>query len=184
LIPVPAVVFFIITILSLPIWAGSLQGTDLLTGQAVEVKPGPKGMVVVFLSAKCPCSNNHVSLIKNLALEFSAVPFVAIHSNADEDGDTSRDYFESVSLGFPIIQDSNGQIADQFSAKKTPHAFLVSAEGHTLYRGGVTESKNPTKGSRNILREALEDLVAGNKIRTASARTLGCSIVRGRKIVK
>ena len=176
-----AAIFSLLAAVSLPAWGAKLQGPDLFTGQMVELKPGPKGSVVIFLSAKCPCSNSHVEVIKKLAKEFPSAAFVAVHSNSDEGEELSRSYFRGADLGFPVIQDLQNQIADEFRANKTPHAFVVSSDGRTVYRGGVTDSKDAGKSARNFLREALEDLTSGTKIRTAEARTLGCSISRGGK---
>jgi len=176
-----ALILSLFAVLLPPAWGATVQGKDLFTGKMVEVKPDPKGMVVVFLSAKCPCSKSHVDLIKGLAKEFDSIPFVAVHSNSDEGKELSRDYFKAAALGFPVIQDSGGEIANRFRASKTPHAFLVSADGATVFRGGVSDSKDASKSARNYLREALEDFSKGKEIRTAEARTLGCSITRGGK---
>lgn len=161
--------------------AGAVKGMDLLSGDTVEIKPGKEGAVVVFLSAKCPCSASHVEEIKSMAREFTAYQFIGVHSNSNEGKDLSRGYFKTVNLGFPILQDTDGSIAAEYRALKTPHAFLVSKDGKTLYKGGITDSKDCSESGRNFLREALQDVSQNKPVRTKEARTLGCAIARGGK---
>jgi len=159
-----------------------LKGQDLFSSKSIEIDlKQKKGVVVVFLSAKCPCSNSHITEIKNLASEYPDVSFVAIHSNADESVEFSKPYFEKMALPFPVIQDHNTEIADRLQAFKTPHAFILSNQGDIIYQGGVSNSKDCSKADKLFLREALVDLQSGQKIRTPEGRTLGCSIARGEK---
>lgn len=162
----------------------SVQGQNLLTGEAVILNSDQKKpLAVVFLSAKCPCSNSHIPEIKSLAQDFPEVSFVAVHSNQDESDTMAKTYFSQLKFSFAVIQDEKAKLADQFQALKTPHAFLLSKEGLILYQGGISNSKDCKNSDRLFLREALEDLKANQKIRTPEGRTLGCAITRGDKNV-
>ena len=154
-------------------------GTEILSGKSVEIVPGEKGSVVVFLSARCPCSNSHIELLKNWAEEFKDFSFVAVHSNADEDLKMSQSYFKNAGLPFAVIDDRQGRLADRFKALKTPHAFIMDAAGSIRYRGGITNSNHGETAKRQFLREALSDINTGQKVKTAETRTLGCLISRG-----
>jgi hypothetical protein len=156
-------------------------GDNILTG--CELQAGSRktqGLVVVFLSSKCPCSDSHIVEMQDLAKDFPDFEFVGIHSNVDEDLETSKTYFEQKKLVFPVIQDRNAQIADQFKAFKTPHAFVLSSEGKILYQGGVTNSAQFSRANKKFLREALEDIRSKKDIRTPEGRTLGCVIARSK----
>lgn len=160
-----------------------LKGPDVFSGKTVEVTPKTEGTVVVFLSAVCPCSNSHVEELKSLSQEFPQFSFVAIHSNTDEDQKTTQEYFKKVAITFPVIQDRDAKIADEFKALKTPHAFVVSRDGKLLYQGGVSSSRDIAKADRKFLREALSDLKEHRSVQTPEGRTLGCTISRGEKNV-
>jgi hypothetical protein len=182
--------FFFIIVLALSLSASAapqtktLEGNNLLMGGKVEVNAsGKKGMVVIFLSAKCPCSNSHNIEIRDLAETYKEFNFVAVHSNVDEGKELSKPYFEKAAFPFPVIEDEKAQIADKLQALKTPHAYIFSSSGDALYQGGVSNSKDCAKADRKFLREALEDLHAGKSVRTPEGRTLGCSISRGEKNV-
>lgn len=156
----------------------AVNGTDLFTGQSIEVKAGELGLVVAFLSAKCPCSISHVPELLNLAKTHPRFAFVAINSNADESLELARTYFREAKVPFPVIRDADAKLADQYRALKTPHVFVTDAKGATVFQGGMSDSSNCDESGKKYLREALADVSAGRKVRTASARPLGCTITR------
>lgn len=160
--------------------APAFEGRDALNSQSLKVTAaGKKGIVVVFLSAVCPCSNSHVGELATLAKEHPNFAFVGVHSNSDEPKEITQKYFHEINLPFPIIQDEGAKIADELKAYKTPHAFVVLANGDIAYRGGVSSSRNFAAADKKFLRDALEDLDHNRAVRTAEGRTLGCIISRG-----
>lgn len=155
-------------------------GKALLTGESVTVSSaGKRGLVVVFLSARCPCSNSHITEIKELSEKFKKFQFVVLHSNADESQEEAKVYFKNSGFSFPVIGDVKTKYADQLQALKTPHAYIFSEKGDVLYQGGVSNSSDLSKSDRKYLREALEDVDQNKSVRTPQGRTLGCSIARG-----
>jgi hypothetical protein len=156
----------------------AVEGTALLGNTKIQVAPGKSGTVVLFLSDKCPCSNSHLARIKALVKDFPSFAFVAVHANSNEPTPEAAAYFKQADLDMPVIQDQESKLADQFKALKTPHAFVLAANGDILYRGGVTNSANGDTADKQLLREALEDVNAGHAVRTPTSRTLGCVIAR------
>ena len=155
------------------------KGTDVVTMKAVSVAVSDKkGVVAVFLSASCPCSNSHIRELAELSRTYPQFAFVGIHANADESLEKSKAYFAKVSLPFPVIQDDHAQLADQLKALKTPHAFLILPHGQLAYRGGVSNSHVFENADRKYLREALEDAQNNRPVKTPEGRSLGCAISR------
>lgn len=160
----------------------SISGVNLLESRDLQIDvTSKKATVVVFLSAKCPCSNSHIVELKSLRQDYPEFQFLAIHSNLDEDLELSKKYFQDLQLNFSVLQDVDQKWADTFKAFKTPHAFVLSSNGETLYQGGVSNSRHLPDSDRKYLREALEDLKNGKPIKTPEGRTLGCSIARRKK---
>jgi peroxiredoxin len=158
-----------------------IQGIDLYTQQEITVSPSGeknKGLVVLFLSARCPCSNSHVVELKKLSTEFTDFQFVAVHSNRDEPRDMVEKYFSTQELKFPILQDQKNKLADLYKAYKTPHSYVVLADGSVVYQGGVSSSHDFKSAEKNYLRSALEDIKNNIKVKTPEGRTLGCVISR------
>lgn len=158
-----------------------LKATSLVTGEKVEISlkdVQQKGWVVIFMSAKCPCSNTHIEVIKKSAQQFKDFQFVIVHSNSDESKSEAEIYFKKANFDFPVLQDDKGQWADSFKAFKTPHAFVLDQTGKILYQGGVTNSSNAASASQNFLNEALQNISDKKPVAIASGRTLGCMIIR------
>ncbi len=161
-----------------------IDGADALKDGEVHItSEGAKGLVVVFLSAKCPCSDSHIAELKSLSKDFPEFKFIAVNSNTDETNEQSKEYFNRVKLEFPVVKDKNLEIADRYKAFKTPHAFIVSPDGVVVYQGGVSSSRQFATADRKFLREALVNLHDGKAVATPESRTLGCVITRGEKNV-
>lgn len=158
----------------------SLSGSDVLTGEMrhFKVAEPKRGSVILFLSAKCPCSASHEPLLKELSQTYQDFQFIGIHANADETASEAETHFREVKLPFPVIRDSRSQWANKFGALKTPHAYVLSAHGELLYQGGVTDSHVGPTAKKHFLKEVLEDLQANKASRHKEGRALGCYIQR------
>lgn len=143
-----------------------------------DFKSLQKTTVLVFLSAKCPCSASHEGLLSQMAKDFPEVEFVGIHSNADEPKELSQQHFAAANLSFPIIQDKSGKLADELGAYKTPHVFVFNSQGQLLYSGGVTDSHVGPTAKTAFLKQALLEIRQGKTPTTKEGRTLGCVISR------
>lgn len=161
-----------------------VAGSNVMNTSSIhQTADGKKGLVVVFLSAKCPCSDSHVIELKSLYKDFPDFNFVAVNSNVDETADIAREYFTRVGIEFPVIKDKNSEIADRYKAFKTPHAFVVNGEGQIVYQGGVSNSRQFAMADRKFLREGLTNIQEGKPVAVTEGRTLGCVISRGEKNV-
>lgn len=163
----------------------SINGESLVTSKPVSLtiqNKDKKGTVIIFMSAKCPCSDSHLPLIKNMATRYKDFKFAVVHSNLDETKAESQKYFKKAGLMFDVIQDVKTQIADQFQAYKTPHAFILNPNGEIIYQGGVTNSSHASAADEFFLEKALSEINSGKTVSTPEGRTLGCVILRESEI--
>ncbi len=161
-----------------------VDGVDILTQAKVhQTVDGKKGLVIVFLSAKCPCSDSHVNELKSLYKDYPAFSFVAVNANVDETLSVAQEYFKRVGFEFPVVKDNNTEIADRYKAFKTPHAFVVNNDAKIVYQGGVSSSRQFATAEHKYLRDALANIQDGKPVAVAESRTLGCVISRGEKNV-
>ena len=160
--------------------AKAYVGQDLLSGREIQF-PGTKSKatVVVFLSAKCPCSASHEKSLKALYETYSkeGFQFVGVHSNQDEPEVMGLAHFRESKLPFPVLKDPGAKLADEFKALKTPHVFVLKDQ-EILFQGGVDDSAEAANAKKNFLADALLSLKLGKKIETTRARALGCAIKR------
>lgn len=157
-----------------------LSGENLVDSKVLskDLKSLQKTTVLVFLSAKCPCSASHEGLLSQMAKDFPEIEFIGIHSNSDETHDLSSQHFSTAGLSFPVFQDQGAKIADELGAYKTPHAFIFSAQGQLLYSGGVTDSHVGPSAKKQFLKQALLEIREGKTPSVKEGRTLGCVISR------
>jgi len=79
-----------------------------------------------------------------------------------------------------LLMDPSGQLGHAYGARNTPHMFVVNEVGVMVYAGAidtqptVDESVVPT--SRNLVRAALEDVLAGRKVATPATAPYGCLV--------
>ncbi|MEK9678965.1 MAG: redoxin domain-containing protein [Rhodospirillaceae bacterium] len=79
-----------------------------------------------------------------------------------------------------VILDPKGEIGRKYSARTTPHMYIVNPTGELVYKGGIDDK--PTSwgkidpDTKNYVRLALADLKAGKKVSKASTRPYGCSV--------
>lgn len=177
----PIVFLVLFSKFSLACSSKPFAGTDLRTGGSFSsevAQKNSKGLVVVFLSAKCPCSRSHEGSIESLAKEFKTFSFVGVHSNTDEDEGLASLHFKEAGFSFPIIRDRQAKIANDFGALKTPHVFVVGPKGECWFNGGVDDTKESSKAKKFYLKQALVDLSQGQEPKEKTSRTLGCAIKR------
>ena len=79
-----------------------------------------------------------------------------------------------------LLLDSSGEVARKFSARATPHIFVIGANGRVLYSGAVDDKPTPDPatlvGARNYIAEALDAILSGRKITVSATRPYGCGI--------
>lgn len=175
--------FFLNLFFSIASWSATTFLPAKVKGQSVVDNKNltidtenKKGLVVIFLSALCPCSSSHIPELKDLAAKYSEYNFVAVHSNPEEKIINTQKYFIAAKLPFPVIQDDNTRIADNLGATKTPEVFIVLSNGDIVYRGGISDSNNFRTAKNKYLRKALSDLEQGKEVQVADGKFLGCSI--------
>lgn len=174
----------LISIFSITAWSetpfGNFQGLDVVSGKEYQITfpSEKKATILVFISAKCPCSASHEVLLKDLSSEYKEYAFYGVHSNSDEDLEITKKHFSEIQLPFPVLQDQKSFLANKLGALKTPHAFVLNNNGEVIYHGGVTDSHVGPSAKRHFLKDVLEDLRAGKTPRHKEGRALGCYIQR------
>lgn len=131
-------------------------------------KEGPtRGLVMVFLSSKCPYVAQARQPLAELFRSYgSKVAFVGVNANQNESADDiTAD--AAANFPFPMLRDEGAKVAELYAAERTPEAFLIDAGGVIRYHGGVSE-----------LGAALADFTAGHAVAKGEAKAFGCTIKR------
>lgn len=145
-----------------------------------------KATVYVFVSFDCPVSNSYASALAELSKEYAAkgVAFVGLcpcDLSASEVAKQAKDFH----LGFPVYKDDAFAATDALKAQTTPEVFVLDRHSKLRYRGRIDNGfyarlkKSPQVTSYD-LRNALDDVLAGNSVRVPATASVGCPIVRER----
>jgi len=152
-----------------------VEAMDETPFSLAESRGTHRAVVVVFLSTVCPYSRFFARHLRELHARYGkeGVAFLGVDSNRNESAAEMVEYVRRYGPTFPMVKDTDRHVAGVFDARVTPEAFLVDAEGRLRYRGRIGSKIGGTE-----LKDALEDVLAGRKVRTPSARAFGCSIPR------
>jgi hypothetical protein len=76
-----------------------------------------------------------------------------------------------------IVMDEQGVLGHLFGAHATPSAAVIDVNGKLAYMGAIDDNPwgDGTTG-KNFVRQALDELAAGNAVSVPFRRSYGCSI--------
>jgi peroxiredoxin len=81
----------------------------------------------------------------------------------------------------PVLLDRDGKVGKIYSARTTPHMFIINRDGTLAYQGAFDSNRtaNPVEpGTQvvNYIDRALSQLLAGEPVSTAETRPYGCGV--------
>ena len=92
----------------------------------------PRATVLLFLSAKCPCSQGYDARFKALADAYmpKGARFLGINSSADETAAEADAHRKRVGLPFPVVKDERNLAADRLESANHARSVCSGREGH------------------------------------------------------
>lgn len=159
-----------------------VSGKDISMKDALK----DKGVLVMFSCNTCPYvikNQLRTTAISDYALKMN-VGVIILNSNEaqrnDEDSfDDMKAYAKEQKYNWSYVVDKNHVVADAFGANRTPECFLFDNDLKLVYHGAIDD--NPSDASsvkRNHLKEAINEMIAGNDISVKESRSVGCTIKR------
>ena len=142
-----------------------------------------KAVVLMVHGNGCPISRNAWPRFRELQDEYAKknIRFMLINSNLqDHRASVSREA-EEFGIDLPILIDETQVIGESLDLVRTGEVFVIESGGWTLaYRGALddrlTYEVQKAAASQHYLKEALDDLLAGDAVRTARTDAVGCLI--------
>ena len=145
-----------------------------------------KGKVVVleWTNQKCPYVRRHQDGKKTMQNTFATfkdkdVTWLAINSCyfCEDEAEDIRKWVEKVDLASPILLDAAGTVGHAYSAKSTPHMFVIDKKGVLRYAGAIDDDPDGSKEkTRNYVEEAVQALLSGSTVAVSSTKAYGCSV--------
>ncbi|MBS0203215.1 MAG: redoxin domain-containing protein [Planctomycetes bacterium] len=169
---------------------GTVTGFRLTdaTGKVIQVAAQSEKQltVVCFLGTECPLARHYGRRLNELATLFATkeVRFVGVNSNSQDSPQEVVAFTKELAITFPILKDPGNQVADQFGAKYMAEVFVLDQTLSIRYRGRVDDQYQPgvtrSQPTREDLRIALEELLAGMSVSVPETEVSGCMIGRVR----
>lgn len=79
-----------------------------------------------------------------------------------------------------VILDEEGTMGRAFSARTTPHMYIIDEDQTLVYQGAIDDNSSSSvatiDGATNYVRAALADLDAGQPVATTDTQPYGCSV--------
>lgn len=163
-----------------------LKNTD---GRMVSLSsyPSAKGFIIVFTCNHCPFAKLYPQRLNALNAYYSklSIPLIAISStdtvNYEEDRfDKMVKKSRAEKFNFPYLYDNTQDVARQFSAGKTPHAFVIWKENGQFvvrYSGAIDDNgADPDKVTHKYVEDAVNALMQGKEVRVKETKSVGCQI--------
>jgi peroxiredoxin len=151
-----------------------------------------KGKVVVleWFNHGCPFVKKHYKEGHMQALQESytdkGVVWLAVCSSAEgkqghETAEGHNKTAESKNTNATaILMDTDGTVGRAYDAKTTPHMYVIDAEGQLVYQGAIDDKRSTNTAdiadSKNYVKAALDAVLAGEEVETASSTPYGCSV--------
>jgi len=159
-----------------------------VTGEMISVPRADSRLTVVcFLGTDCPLVQLYASRLSDMATEFrdQGVSFVGVNSNRQDTLDDIRRMEQSLALSFPTLRDEGNVVADAYGATRTPEVFVIDDQLQIRYSGRIDDQYAPgvsrPKASRDDLRVAIQENLAGTAVSVARTEVTGCFIGKFRK---
>lgn len=144
------------------------------------------GLIVIFTSNTCPFVikwEDRYTIVEELAKK-NNLGLAYINSNYKKrDGDDSfekmKEHAKKYNYRASYLLDTESKLANSFGAKTTPHIFMFNREHKLVYKGAIDDNyEDINKVKEFYLKEAMEQLANGKKIKVSETDPVGCSIKR------
>jgi len=162
-----------------------------LDGKAVSLASyAGKIVVLEWTNIDCPFVRKHYGSgnIPKLQAAYTAkgVIWLSVNSSAPgKEGNYPAAQIEARRAGWKAastdyLTDANGKVGRLYGAKTTPDFFIVDPSGVLRYSGAVDSIPSPDPSdipqAESYVAEALDALLSGQTVKTASTTPYGCSV--------
>lgn len=149
--------------------------------------PNAKGYIVVFTSNNCPFAKLYPKRLIALENKYSKLNIELIAIRSTDTTIMLNDCFEQMQklaleeeFNFPYLADNTQEVAQNFGAQKTPHAFVIWKENNEWiikYSGAIDDNgAEPTKVKHAYIEEAVDALLSNKEVEIKSTKSVGCAI--------
>lgn len=149
--------------------------------------PAAKGFIIVFTCNHCPFAKLYPERMNELNTKYKplGVPLIAISSTDTimYEEDTYPNMVQKANeehFNYPYLFDEYQSVAKNFSAQKTPHAFVIWKEHDqwvVKYNGAIDDNgAEPDKVTDHYVENAVNQLLNNKAVKVSATSSIGCQI--------
>ncbi len=144
-----------------------------------------RGKVVVleWTNPTCPFVQRHyreghtTMLDLQSGLDPEKVAWLAIDSSKFVTPSSAQAWVKEKKIPYPVLLDPTGSVGRLYGARTTPHMFVIGTDGTLLYQGAIDDDpRGQSDAPTNYVAAALEAVLSGKPVLTASTKPYGCSV--------
>lgn len=130
----------------------SLEGDEITLSEVLENGP----VLINFWATWCKPCKQEMDEIQTLFEDYAekGVQFFAISVDAEKSISKVKPYIKSKGYTFPVLLDTNGDVARDYYVDSVPFSLLISKEGEIVY-----SNLGYKKGDEIKLKEAIKNLI-------------------------
>ena len=148
------------------------------TGERVGLSAsleGKKAAVVVFWSGVCSHCQRYDDYLNDFAGRHPEVALLVVACREEEDRAAVARTADERRLRFPILLDSDREVAHRWQVHQTPRVFLVTPELQAVYRGAIDNFTYPEDPEHlAYLETAIGEYLDGRPLSRAETASFGC----------
>jgi peroxiredoxin len=149
-----------------------------------------KYIVLEWYQPDCPFVRKHYNSgnMQALQKEYAAkgVVWLSIDSSAaGQEGnypsaELNQIATKSGAVRTALLLDADGKVGHLYGAKTTPDMYIINPQGVLVYQGAIDDKPSTdladVKTAKNYVKSALNAVMGGQTVATASTRPYGCSV--------
>lgn len=146
-----------------------------------------KTVVLEWFSPDCPFVKKHyrddTGTMLAIQNEMKDQPVVWLRINSARAGHASTGVERNKraasdwGINTPILLDESGAVGKSYNAKRTPEMYIIDEEGVLRYHGAIdNDSKASKPGEVNYVRNALQQVLAGETVSKTTTKAYGCGV--------
>lgn len=158
---------------------------NVADGSPVTLSQYTRPVAIIFLSHDCAFDKYYPMRIRSLIEAYSGkVEFLLINAGIEpgESTELMLQHYHAWGYQVPYLADKGQITLDILGAHKTPEAFLLNKSGGhyvVAYHGPIDDNPQiETDVKEHYLRDNINRLLAGEKIKVTEVRPGGCTIRR------
>lgn len=142
-----------------------------------------KPLVVFWWSARCPVCRRYAAVVKALAKDYEGRARIAfVFPNANESDADVRAMLDGGAVEGVIATDRRQAATSRLGVAITPQVLVIDTAGALRYRGPIDDDRrNRRRDMAELLRPALDAVLAGKAVENPEPRAFGSSVRAARR---